>query len=320
MTADPFHPADAVLSLKPIVRACGGELYGGGRRANIPAPGHSRHDRSVSLWLQNGRVVVHSFGSADWREVLDDLRARGLVDARCAPRGGGNTDHPRRAEPDDRVRLETAQRLWSEARPLAGSLSERHLRLRRIGWTPAADALRHHPRVPTAIYADRGRRLPALLAGVRDPLGTLTAVEITYLDSSGRRSERLRVPRKTIGLVRPGSAVRLEVAGSELLVGEGVFTTLSAEGRFGLPGWALLSIRNLKSWRAPPGVARVLIAADRGRPGEAAAAWLQSQLEAQGVRTRVALPPAPFGDWNEVDAAEPEGGKGGRSRARRWVG
>jgi hypothetical protein len=306
MTADPSHPGD--VSLKSIVRACGGELYAGGRRANIPAPGHSRHDRSVSLWLHGGRLVVHSFGSADWREVLDDLRTRGLIDARGALHRGAGVCSAW-AEPDDRARLETAQRLWSESRPLVGSLAERHLRLRRIAVTPGAEALRHHPQVPTAIYADRGRRLPALLAAIRDPHGAVTAVEVTYLARSGHRVERLRVSRKTIGIVRPGSAVRLDPPGPDLLVGEGVFTTLSAAARFHLPGWALLSIRNLKTWRAPPGVSRVLIAADRGRPGEAAAAWLQAQLEAQGVRAWIELPPRPFGDWNEVDAAEPAAGR-----------
>ena len=53
-----------------------------------------------------------------------------------------------------------------------------------------------------------------------------------------------------------------------MLVGEGVFTTLSATERFGLPGWALLSTRNLRAWSPPEGVRSILIAADRGKDGE----------------------------------------------------
>ncbi len=53
------------MSLRAIVRALGGELYDGGRRANIPAPGHSAGDRSVSLLLQGDRMVVHTFGDHD---------------------------------------------------------------------------------------------------------------------------------------------------------------------------------------------------------------------------------------------------------------
>jgi hypothetical protein len=67
------------MSLRTIVRVMGGNLYDGGRRANIPAPGHSRRDRSVSLLEIGGRLIVHTFGDGDWRQVRDDLRARGLL-------------------------------------------------------------------------------------------------------------------------------------------------------------------------------------------------------------------------------------------------
>ena len=291
------------MDLKAIVRACGGELYAGGRRANIPAPGHSRGDRSISLWLHEGRLLIHSFGSADWRDVIDDLRARGLIDRDRVAASGPCNPAARGAEPSDRERIETAQRLWSEARPLAGTLSEQHLRRRQVRDLSAGADLRHHSAVPLAVYLGRGRRLPALLAGIRDPQGRLTAAEVTYLDRSGRRAEALRLSRKTIGLVRPSSAVRLDLPASELLVAEGVFTTLSAAERFGLPGWALLSIRNLKTWRPPPGVERVLIAADRGRPGEAAAGSLERQLADLGLDARCELPPRSFGDWNEAACA-----------------
>ncbi|MGC1304685.1 MAG: virulence-associated protein E, partial [Caulobacteraceae bacterium] len=81
------------MSLRPIVEALGGELYDRGRRANIPGPGHSPADRSVSLLLQGDRVVVHTFGSNDWREVLDYLRLEKLIDAHNAVLGASG---PRR--------------------------------------------------------------------------------------------------------------------------------------------------------------------------------------------------------------------------------
>ena len=73
------------MTLRSIVQALGGDLYDGGRRANIPAPGHSAEDRSVSLLLQDDRVVVHTFGDGDWRAVLDFLREQQLIDASNAP-------------------------------------------------------------------------------------------------------------------------------------------------------------------------------------------------------------------------------------------
>lgn len=297
----------APKTLAAIVRALGGDLYAGGRRANVPGPGHGANDRSVSLLLTGGRVLAHSFADDDWREVLDDLARRGLI----APDGrlpGGAADRDAPPVLSARVRVEVARRLWDEARPLAGTLSERHLARR--GVAAPTGGLRHHPGVAAAIYADAGPRRPVLLAGIECAAGELVGVEVTYLAPNGERA-RLPTPRKTVGLSPSGAAVRLWPSGPRLLVGEGVFSCLSAARRFGLPAWALLSARSLRRWRAPSGVTSVLIAADRGRPGEAAAADLADGLSAQGVRAEIALPPPPWQDWNEVPDLRAEEGEEG---------
>lgn len=138
------------------------------------------------------------------------------------------------------------------------------------------------------------------MAGVLDTDGALTAIELTYLTPGGRRAFDLALPRKTVGLIPAGSAVRLDAAGPDLLVAEGVFTALAARRRFGLPAWALLSTSNLRRWRPPPGVRSVLIAADRGPDGEASAQRLATALRGAGVKARIALPPPAFGDWDEA--------------------
>jgi hypothetical protein len=297
------------MSLQSIVAALGGDLYARGSRANVPAPGHSAHDRSVSLRLVDGRVLVHAFNGADWREILDDLRARNLIDDLNRPTGLTMAVglRPGRPEPSDHERIDAARRLWEDGRPVAGSLSETHLRLRRVRReAPGPDALRHHPAAPISAYRPRAPTRPALLAGIRGPDGELTAVEITYLDPNGQRTRRLRLPRKTVGVIAPSSAVRLDPVEADLLVGEGVFTVLSAAERFGRPGWALMSTRNLRSWRAPDGVRSVWIAADRGKDGERSARELSEALRQAGVQTRILLPPRPHGDWNDAaPAVEP---------------
>jgi hypothetical protein len=291
------------MSLRGIVRALGGEIYDGGRRANIPAPGHSAEDRSVSLLLQGDRVVVHTFGDGDWRAVLDQLREHQLIDAHNAPLDGPGrpvVGRPVREAASARERLETALRLWDEGRPLGHSLSARHCRLR--GWTgdlPGAEALRHHGEVPVSVYRPGRLRRPALLAGIQDAQGCYIAVEVTYLAPNARRALDLRLPRKTVGVPPPGCAVRLDPAQPEMLVAEGVFTTRAAKARFDLPGWALMSTRNLRAWSAPAGIRSVLIAADRGKDGEASAEVLRSRLNAAGVAATIALPPAPWGDWDD---------------------
>jgi putative DNA primase/helicase len=293
------------MTLHAIVAALGGDLYQNGRRANVPGPGHSRRDRSVSLLLAEGRVVIHGFGGADWRVVRDDLCKRGLTD----PRGrlvGAVVGAPCPPRPAPAIRSATAARLWEDALPLGpGSAASRYLQNRSVDHALGAFNLRFHPRAPISVYrGPDGPTCAALVARISDDEDRLTAVELTYLTSNGLPHRHLYLPRKTIGRVPVGAAVRLAPAAARMLVGEGAITTLSAIKRFNLPGWALMAANNLAGWMPPPSVRTVLIAADRGRAGEAAAARLDRRLRVTGLDVTVALPEPPFGDWNEVEAAE----------------
>jgi len=100
-----------------------------------------------------------------------------------------------------------------------------------------------------------------------------------------------------------------------MLVAEGVVTTLSAVRGFDLPGWALLSAGNLAAWTPPPDVRSVVIAADRGLAGEAAARRLKHRLTALGLAVEMRLPPPGCGDWNDAIRTTAEGGKEGRGSA-----
>ncbi len=294
------------MSLHDIVRALGGELYSGGRRASIPAPGHSPSDRSVSLLESDGRVIIHSFGEATWQAVRDDLQRRGLIDSCGAPTSGITLD--RRAEapsPTQMERVARARALWEEAAPIRPATpAARHIRRRAITTSPLNLAsLRSHPQAPLSAYRRSKASCPALLAAIYAPSGELTGVEITYLTSGGSRASEMRLSRKAIGAVPAGSAVRLSPIGPSMIVGEGVFTTLSAMEEFSLPGWALLSAGNMRQWSPPEGVSLVLIAADRGIVGEAAAEALRQRLLGRKVAAVVKLPPERYGDWNEVAQA-----------------
>lgn len=288
------------MTLHPIVAALGGDLYQGGLRANIPAPGHSPADRSVSLLLAEGRVIIHGFGAADWRRVRHDLREAGFIDAMGRLIGASSPGAPMPG-PDRRLRLETAVRLWGGALPLqSGDPASLHLRRRAVVGGERACDLRFHPKAPIAVYRSGGRTRSALVAGIRGGDGRLSAVEVTYLEPNGLPATGLTLTRKTVGLVPPGAAVRLSLVAAEMVVAEGVFTTLSAIDRFQWPGWALMSANNLAAWTPPSEVRRVLIAADRGAVGETAAARLGDRLRALGLKTRILCPDAPFDDWNAV--------------------
>ncbi|MDI1326992.1 MAG: toprim domain-containing protein [Brevundimonas sp.] len=298
------------MSLHRIVAALGGDLYSGGRRANVPAPGHSARDRSVSLLLTDGRVVIHGFGGSDWRTIRNQLRDRGFIDDAGRLTGGGPAG-PSVPKPDPRLRLQTASDLWAGCRGLdGGDLADRYLHHRAVQ-AAAASNLGFHPEAPISVYRPRGRGRPALIARISDREDRLTAVELTYLDRNGRLASGLRLPRKTVGLVPTGAAVRLAPATAEMLVGEGVVTTLCAMDRFQLPGWALMAANNLAAWTPPAKVRRLLIAADRGAVGEGAAARLRRRLLRTGLEVRVRLPDPPFGDWNEAAVGAARGGERG---------
>ncbi|NEX91162.1 toprim domain-containing protein [Caulobacter sp. 17J65-9] len=296
-------------SLTPIVAALGGELYDRGRRANIPAPGHSRHDRSVSLLLnEQNRVVVHTFGGADWRDVLDDLRARRLIDATNTPSSGpAGFKSPVGPVTSSKIeRIDAARRIWSLGYPIVGTPGEQHCRVRGIARSlPGSDVLRYAAQTPISAYGSSQQTMPALLVGIRDACGDFTAVEITYLDPDGTRTNRLKISRKMVGVVRPGSAVRIDAACPCMCVGEGFFTTLSATELLRRPGWALMSAGNLRRWTAPQNVADVVIAGDRGRDGEASARLLRHRLRAGGLKARIELPANGYGDFNEAACDRP---------------
>ncbi len=295
------------MTLHRIVAALGGDLYSDGRRANVPAPGHSEQDRSASLLLTDNRVVIHGFGRSDWRTIRDQLHDRGFIDD-AGRLTGGRPAGPSIAKPDPRLRLQTASDLWAGCRRIdSDDAADRYLCLRAVQDFGDVMNLGFHPEAPVSVYRPRGRGRPAFVARVSDAEDRLTAVELTYLDRNGRLASGLRLMRKTVGRVPAGAAVRLAPVAEEMLVGEGVVTTLCAMDRFQLPGWALMAANNLAAWTPPEAVRRVLIAADRGAVGEGAAARLRRRLALVGLEVRILCPDPPFGDWNEVAVAAAKG-------------
>ena len=291
------------MSLFEIVRATGGDVYGCGRRASIPAPGHSRADRSASLIIgRTGRIVAYSFGGATAFEILEDLKARGLIDEAGYPGAGtASLQHPEC--PSDGQKRAVAESLWSAGLPLVDTPSARYLReFRAIARDLAGiKSVLHNPACRVAAYQLKSRfTRPALMSRIVTPKGRTTAVELTYLDRTGNRDAKLHLSRKTVGVVPPGSFVQLDDPANEMVVGEGVMTTLSASEHFVRPAHALLGIRNLRSYRPAACVRSIIIAADRGLVGEAAAETLRETLVSLGLTVTVHLPPEQFRDFNQM--------------------
>ncbi len=211
--------------------------------------------------------------------------------------------HPRwaaHARPGGPLALQTARRLWTAARPLAGSPAAAYLNARGLA-RHDFETLRHHPALAWREQGRRGR-LPALLAAVAGPDGGFQALHRTWLDARRPAKAPLQHHRKALGPVH-GHAVYFHATGAtrsaQLLVGEGIESTLSLVQCFPqLDAAAALSAPGLAAFRSPPQVTRLLIAADNDAAGRAAAERLQDRMTGAGVETVLLLPEA--GDFNDA--------------------
>ena len=117
-----------------------------------------------------------------------------------------------------------------------------------------------------------------------------------------------KIDRRMLGQV---GAVKLWPAGSQLVVGEGLETTLAAATRISYrgtplqPAWSALSTGLLERFPVLPGVERLIILVDHDFAGKAAAAICAERWQRAG-RTVVRLTPKRAGaDFNDLIMPEP---------------
>ena len=99
--------------------------------------------------------------------------------------------------------------------------------------------------------------------------GEKAALHRTYLDRYGAAMADATVPRKAIGKMPAGAAVRLfPEHGHTLGVAEGIETALAASILFNMPVWSALNAGLLEKWIPPASVETVLIFGDNDRNGD----------------------------------------------------
>jgi hypothetical protein len=198
---------------------------------------------------------------------------------------------------DDEKRIEQALAIWCDARPLTGTIAEKYLRSRCVEVAgEALEVLRFHPRCPWEV----GTR-PAMVALIRDIItDEPTGIHRTALSADGSK-----IAPKALGL-KGGSAIKLSPltgAGSELLIGEGIETTLSASILgFGSPAWSVIDAGEMSRFPALPGISRLTIAVDHDLKGagQKAAAETRARWETAGLRVRTVMPLEPGHDLNDI--------------------
>jgi putative DNA primase/helicase len=260
-----------------------------------------------TLALRDGAQGLIVCCHADCRrdDVLEELRRLGLLgngDA-AASTDPIEVERQREAEERDRQRrIVAALDLWHhETVPPVGTAVERYWQARGLA-SP----------IPLTIRASRswlrhpeGGSRPAMVALVQHAERGPVAIHRTWLQIDGAAKASFRKPRLSLGPVG-GGAVRLARANERqpLIVAEGIETGASVMTATGLPTWAAICATGIERLILPPLplAAVVIIAADHDRNGvgERAARTAALRWLAEGRRVRIAMPPVPGTDWNDV--------------------
>jgi len=262
----------------------------------------------ATLALRDGLsgLILHCHAGCARAEVLARLQQLGLFgqDAAAAPIDPAVAECHRKLEKHElQRRIAKALYLWRhETAPPDGTAIERYWTVRGLAGLPIPPTVRaarswlRHP---------EGGTRPAMIALVEHADYGPVAIHRTWLQTDGTAKASFRDPRLSLGPVG-GGAVRLAPANERqpLIVGEGIETTASVMVAAGLPGWAALSANGIAQLilHQMPATPTVIIAADHDSSGvgERAARAAAERWLAEGRRVRIALPPVPGTDWNDV--------------------
>jgi putative DNA primase/helicase len=265
--------------------------------------------RGGTLALRDGErgLVVHCHAGCDRQAILAELHRQRLLDRSAGfdeRRSDPNPEAERRrreAHAADRGRrIALALDIWNSSHPARGSIVETYLRSRGITM-PLPPTLRLNGMHGPYGGHPSGERRPQMVGLVEHvehgPVGT----HVTLLAIDGSSKASLDPVRMSYGPIGGGS-VRLAPAAESLLVGEGIETCMSAMQAMTMPAWAALSTSGLKSLMLPPVVRTVIILADNdvNGAGERAARAAAERWLAEGRCVRLAMPPEPGSDFNDV--------------------
>ena len=247
----------------------------------------------------DGRLLVHCYGGCDFNEIMLALVEYGLLDGDDADLGAPSGDQAAALRDDARRRRKIQQAREIYASGVSDERIAVYLRARRIRLT--SPILKFHEQAPHRL----GARLPAMLAPVVNIDGEQIGVHMTYLrrDGAGKADLPKEFQRECRGALA-GGAIRLIPfdPGVELVLAEGIETSLSAAELFALPCWSAVYAGGLRSLALPPDVRRIIIAVDNDASGagqrNALAAY--DRWIAEGRSVRIKCPPDAGDDFNDV--------------------
>jgi hypothetical protein len=275
---DDIRPLD--IDLEHIADSLGGEVEG--RAIRCPSPGCDPDDRSCFVRIDPARpanfFIYDCEGSTG--AAYAALREKLTVIVPSIERPG--------------VRSDAALKIWRETTTAEGTAVETYFRSRAIT-IPPPPCLRFHPEL---YHSPFGSHWPAMVAARAGPDGTIAAIHRTFLSQDGCGKAPVDPQRMDLGPAK-GTAIQLAPSADELMVGEGIETTMSAMQATGRPGWAAGSAVALRALVLPPLVRSVIILVDGDDAGEGASRSAASRWIGEGRQVRIARAPAGK-DFNDI--------------------
>ncbi len=300
----------ALPDLRDIVSRLGGELSAGGRQANIPGPGHTPKDRSLSLRVSDDgeRILFNSFAGDSAREVFAYLGIEGASEYK--PTRAEIAASIRRREEEaakaEREKLAFCASIWEGSLDLRDTPAALYLWNRGLVLNDCPD-IRFHPAVPrkapwSIMEGDPPPPdpHPALVCAARNGRGDARGLHATYVTEDGRKAFGDR-SRLMFGPMS-GAAVRTAPIGPDgsLAVGEGLETCGAFSVLHSVPCWAAFSTSGIVGFEIPLEVKRLLIAADNDENGAGVRAAQQlAERASRRCDVEIMVPPM-IGDWNKV--------------------
>jgi putative DNA primase/helicase len=280
-----------------IAKALGGRKCADGYICRCPLPSHGQGhgDRRPSLLITDGNkaVLFKCFAGCDAKDILDELRQRGIADDvghRLPDQDVRQADRP----PEHCPNAE-ALKLWHGAQPIVtGSKASQFLASRGLMIDPPPSL-----RATQVLHLDR-YPLPGMVAAVQAPDRGVIAVQLTLIDPRGDRKAQVQIPRMTIGALGWG-AVRFAAATEVLGLAEGTEKALAAMQLFNVPTWSSLGAGRMHRVWVPDQVAELHIFVDNDPAGRAAAE--RTAYAHRHRRVLLRFPPEQFKDWDDVTMA-----------------
>jgi putative DNA primase/helicase len=310
-SADIHQIHQAIPDLREIVARLGGDLSAGGRQANVPGPGHSNRDRSLSLRVSDDgtRVLFNDFSGAHTaREIFAYLGISNLSEYKPTRSEIAAAQRRRQIEAQrlEAEKLAFCSDIWSGTAALPGTAAARYLWNRGQVLDGCAD-LRFHPaaprKAPWSMQAgdpEPPAPAPALVGLARNGRGEPRGLHVTYVTEDGQKAFGDR-SRLMFGPMT-GCALRLMPIGVDgrLAVGEGLETAAAFQLYRAVPTWPTFSTSGLRGFEVPLQVRHLIIAADHDENGAGlAAAEALAERASSRCDVEIHMPDA-IGDWDDT--------------------